>query len=115
MNYKLFRLLLAAYMLLILGISSFPGGSFPRSTLLQWDKLIHFIEYFFLGIFAMKSMKKQSFNNLTFIIPSGIVFALSDEYLQSFIDGRFSSGWDVLSDSIGLIIGAVLIEAISSR
>jgi VanZ family protein len=32
-----------------------------------------------------------------------------DEYLQSFISGRFSSGWDVLADTIGVTIGALLI------
>ena len=36
-------------------------------------------------------------------------FGMMDEYLQSFISGRFSSGWDVLADTIGVIIGSLLV------
>jgi VanZ family protein len=43
------------------------------------------------------------------VIPLGILFGGLDEYLQSFISGRFSSGWDVLADTIGIIIGSLLV------
>jgi len=43
------------------------------------------------------------------VIPVGIIFGIMDEYLQSFISGRFSSGWDVLADTIGVIIGSLLV------
>ncbi|MEA1881044.1 MAG: VanZ family protein [Candidatus Marinimicrobia bacterium] len=38
-----------------------------------------------------------------------MLFGAMDEYLQSFISGRYSSGWDVLADTIGVIIGALLV------
>ena len=109
MNYKFYRILLAVYMLLILTLSSLPGQAIPKSFLLSWDKLIHLVEYFILGILSVKSMSVVNLNSLKLVIPFGIMFACSDEYLQSFISGRFSSGWDVLADVFGLAIGSLLI------
>lgn len=109
MNYKFYRILLAVYMLLILALSSLPGQAIPKSFLLSWDKLIHLVEYFILGILSVKSMSVVNLNSLKLVIPFGIMFACSDEYLQSFISGRFSSGWDVLADTFGLVIGSLLI------
>jgi VanZ family protein len=96
-------------MALILALSSLPADNIPKSWLLNFDKLIHLIEYFILGILLMKSMKSVSTKMLLTVIPVGIIFGIMDEYLQSFISGRFSSGWDVLADTIGVIIGSLLV------
>ena len=113
MNHKTFRILLVAYMILILGLSSLPAQDFPKTGLLTWlltwDKLIHLVEYFILGILAMKSMNTISYRTLKIVLPFGMLFGGLDEYLQSFISGRFSSEWDVLADTIGVAIGALLI------
>ncbi len=109
MNHKTFRILLVAYMIVILSVSSLPGQSFPKTWLLTWDKLIHLVEYFIFGILAMKSMNKLSSKMLLVVIPFGLAFGILDEYLQSFISGRYSSGWDVLADTIGVAIGALLV------
>ncbi|MBT3946923.1 MAG: VanZ family protein [Candidatus Marinimicrobia bacterium] len=109
MNHKTFRILMVAYMILILSVSSVPAQSMPKTWLLNWDKLIHLVEYFILGILAMKSMNSISYRTLLVVIPLGIVFGGLDEYLQSFISGRFSSGWDVLADTIGVSIGSLLV------
>ena len=97
-------------MILILSLSSLPAQSIPKTWLLNWDKLIHLIEYFILGILAMKSFKKINFNSVLIVIIFGIVFGSVDEFLQSFISGRFSSGLDVLADAIGTTIGALLVS-----
>jgi len=96
-------------MALILALSSLPADNLPKSWLLNFDKLIHLIEYFILGILLMNSMKNVSTKMLFAVIPFGIIFGIMDEYLQSFISGRFSSGWDVLADTIGVIIGSLLV------
>jgi len=67
------------------------------------------VEYFILGILAMKSMNSISYRTLMIVVPLAILFGGLDEYLQSFILGRFSSGWDVLADTIGVIIGSLLV------
>ena len=97
-------------MFLILGLSSLPAQSIPKTWLLNWDKLIHLIEYFILGILAMKSFKKISFNSVLIVITFGLVFGSIDEFFKSFISGRFSSGLDVLADTIGTTIGALLVS-----
>ena len=109
MNYKQFRIALLIYMVVILGLSSLPGDNIPKSWLLSFDKLIHLIEYFILGLLLMKSMKSISTKMLMIVIPFGIFFGIVDEYLQSFISGRFSSGLDVLADTIGVVIGSLLV------
>ena len=109
MNHNKYRILLLICMFFILSLSTLPGDSLPKSWLLSFDKLIHLIEYFILGILLMKSMKIISTKMLIIVIPFGIIFGMMDEYLQSFISGRFSSGWDVLADTIGVIIGSLLV------
>ena len=109
MNHKTFRILLVAYMILILGLSSIPAQDFPKTWLLTWDKLIHLVEYFILGVLVMKSMNTISYRTLKIVLPFGILFGGLDEYLQSFISGRFASEWDVPADTIGFAIGALLI------
>ena len=109
MNHKTFRILLVAYMILILGLSSIPAQDFPKTWLLTWDKLIHLVEYFILGVLVMKSMNTISYRTLKIVLPFGILFGGLDEYLQSFISGRFASEWDILADTIGVAIGALLI------
>ena len=55
----------------------------------------------------MKSMTTQSMKVGLILIPFGIMFGFFDEYLQSFISGRYSSLMDVFSDSIGFSIGII--------
>ena len=97
-------------MVLILTLSSLPAQALPKTWLLNWDKLIHLIEYFILGILAMKSLKKVNLNSVILVIIFGILFGSIDEFLQSFISGRFSSAFDVLADAIGTAIGALLVS-----
>ena len=97
-------------MALILTLSSLPAQTLPKTWLLNWDKLIHLIEYFILGILAMKSVKKVNLNTVILVIIFGLLFGSIDEFLQSFISGRFSSALDVLADTIGTAIGALLVS-----
>ena len=109
MNYKFYRILLFSYALLILIISSTPSSDLPKTWLLQYDKVIHFFEYFIFGILAIKSMKVVTARIVFVLIPFGILFGMLDEYLQSFISGRYSSGLDVLSDTLGFTVGLILV------
>ena len=97
-------------MVLILTLSSLPAQTLPKTWLLNWDKLIHLIQYFILGVLAMKSLKKININSVILVIIFGLLFGSIDEFLQSFISGRFSSALDVLADTIGTAIGALLVS-----
>ena len=53
MTNNIYRIILFIYALLILSMSSIPSSNLPKTWLLEWDKTIHFIEYFIFGILAM--------------------------------------------------------------
>ena len=114
MNYKFYRVLFALYALLILMLSSTPSSELPKSWLLQYDKVIHFFEYFIFGMLAIKSIPTVSKKTVLVLIPAGLLFGLMDEYLQSLISGRFSSGLDVLSDTLGFAVGLILVYNLSN-
>ena len=109
MNYKFYRILLFSYAVLILIVSSTPSTNLTMTWLLQYDKAMHFVEYFIFGILAIKSMKAVTLRTPLVLVPFGILFGVLDEYLQSFISGRNSSGLDVLSDTIGFTVGLILV------
>jgi len=109
MNHKTYRILLGLYAGLILTLSSIPSKNMPRSFILEWDKVIHFSEYFIFGILAAKSIEHLTVKWVYIIIPLGVIFGIMDEYFQSFISGRFSSGLDALSDSLGFSLAVLLV------
>jgi VanZ family protein len=43
------------------------------------------------------------------------VFAMTDEYHQSFVPGRHASGWDVALDGVGALLGLIVIWALQRR
>ena len=71
------------------------------------DLFLHFIEYLILGFLLFQSITKDGFsiNPIYGSILIGILFAISDEFHQSFVPGRHMSLFDMLYDTIGLIFG----------
>ena len=95
--------------LMIIG-SSFEGNSIPKSYIFTLDKLLHIIEYFFLGtllffVFFFTSKRPEV---ISFIL--GFLYSLIDELYQSTVIGRDSSALDVLADIIGLILSILFIK-----
>ena len=89
-------------------ISSPNIPSYPNS-----DKLLHIIEYAFLGFLLSRLMrnaeypfsrKKYFVYFLAMLI--GLSYGVSDEIHQYFVPGRSCSLWDILADAIGAGIGA---------
>ncbi len=114
MKIRYYRKLLITYGILILSISSIPGDSIPRFVLLSWDKLIHIIEYSFLGFLSVSSIDNKSKNKIIIACLFCLFFAILDEIWQSFIPGRFSSVLDVIADGIGIIIGSIFASRFNS-
>ena len=113
MNYLKIQFFL--YIFLILIGSSIPGKSVPTVFAFAWDKLLHVIEYFILGILGYRAYE-NSYKYITIIIPIfGIVFGCIDEIWQSFIPGRYPSYYDVIADGIGVILGVVTIHMIKKE
>ena len=114
MKIRYYRRLLITYGIIILSISSIPGDSIPRFVLLSWDKLIHIIEYSFLGFLSVSSIDNKSKNKIIIACLFCLFFAILDEIWQSVIPGRFSSVLDVIADGIGIIIGSIFASRFNS-
>ena len=72
MNYPKIQFFL--YLFLILIGSSIPGKSVPTVFAFTWDKLLHVIEYFFLGILGYRAYENR-YKYITIIISMfGIVY-----------------------------------------
>lgn len=74
-------------------------------------KLAHFGEYFILGILIYNLLREFTYKNIvlySFIIC--IIFACFDELHQLFIGGRDGKILDVFIDSIGIIIGILIVN-----
>ena len=72
------------------------------------DIFFHFVEYLILGFLLFQSITTDDFftiNSTYGSILIGILFAISDEFHQSFVPGRHMSLFDMLYDTIGLIFG----------
>ena len=113
MNYPKIQFFL--YLFLILIGSSIHGKSFPTVFAFTWDKLLHVIEYFVLGILGYRAYENR-YKYITIIISMfGIFFGCIDEIWQSFIPGRYPSYYDVIADGIGVILGVVTISMIKKQ
>lgn len=84
-----------------------------------WDlilrKAAHLTEYAILTFLFYRAIK-GSFNPVSFYLvfwPSllTVLYAVSDEFHQSFVLGRTASGLDLLIDSIGIIIFYIFIKS----
>lgn len=77
-----------------------------------WDLILrkgaHITEYFILTILLIRAFRRSFRMSFALLIfwPSVISFlyAVSDEYHQSFIKNRCGTPWDVLVDAVGILI-----------
>ncbi len=100
------------YASLIFFLSSLPSSAIPNLGISFGDLIIHFFEYsvfgYFIALAIMQSPDKINWKNLLMVFFIGSFYAVSDEYHQSFTEGRFSEVSDVLADSAGVILGLVV-------
>jgi hypothetical protein len=88
-------------------LSSLPQLVEEVSPFMGYDKLAHFMEYYFFGILICRWLLNKK-NHLirryalfiTLLI--GTCYGVSDEWHQSFIPGRVASIWDVFFDAVGV-------------
>jgi len=135
--WKNFRSFLPAivWMVVIFFFSSRPRVVFSEDDLVNFlfFKSLHVIEYtvlsilYYLGVVKfefdfkinkiIKNFKKIKFNFQSFELASflTILYALSDEYHQTFVPGRFGTIRDVAIDSIGILICYFILKKISLK
>jgi len=91
------------YLIIIFYFSSIPV---PKLLKNKPDVLLHFIEYGFLSFlfyihYTEFFRKKIRVETILFVLIFILLFAISDEYHQSFVPGRYSDIKDVIVDFIG--------------
>ena len=101
------------YMFLIFYLSHIPQDNLPEefSSVQNIDLLFHFVEYSVLGFLLFQSISVDGLliiNPLHATILIGTLFAISDEYHQSFVPGRQMSLMDIIFDSLGVLFGSFL-------
>lgn len=78
-------------------------------------KLAHITEYFLLAICISFPLYVYRLRGILLTILAGgfcVICACLDEYHQSFVAGRGPSSTDVLIDSIGILIGVLLVRIV---
>lgn len=78
-------------------------------------KLAHFGIYTSVGIWTMSLMttfKIKEKNKLILTSITGFIYACTDEFHQSFINGRMASFTDVIIDTLGVIFGILIVMVI---
>lgn len=80
------------------------------------DKIVHCIAFMLYGFSLHLALSRFNIKNHTlvfFII--GIIFAASDEYHQSFVQGRDADLFDWIADLIGLYLSFLVIGFLKNR
>jgi VanZ like family len=92
--------------------SSLPQPPFVLTSFQWQDKVLHLAAYFAYGItIALAIHVHQSISSkkkMTLIGLIGFLYALSDEFHQSFVPGRTSELGDIIADWIGVISAIML-------
>lgn len=114
---------LVTWMLVIFFFSNRPTGTASAFDPLDFviKKTAHLTEYAFLTILLFRAIY-QAWNykfKLEFLENWSIVFcflyAVSDEWHQSFIGGRTATIRDILIDFIGIMIGVSIIKIVKNQ
>lgn len=76
---------------------------------LIFRKIAHIFVFFLLFITSYRLFKKEGMKRVLFwSVIFTIIYAISDEYHQSFVYGRVGAVSDLLIDSLGVLIGCLL-------
>lgn len=108
-------LLLIFWMGFIFYLSAQPDlkSGFESQTDFILRKLAHITEYGILTFLAWRALSdggdKKSFKYLIIAIIFSVLYAMSDEYHQTFVQGRVGSPVDVMIDGVGIVISGMII------
>jgi VanZ family protein len=95
-----------AWAAVIFALSSIPHLGTGLGT---WDTILrkgaHVTEYAILGLLLLRAIGRE-----TPAFALGVGYAITDELHQHFVRGRHASPLDVAIDSIGLLLGILLLQ-----
>jgi len=94
-------------MALIFAVSGTPGERIPKVG--AWDQLAkkggHMLAYALLTLLWLRPLERQLPARRAALLACGIslLYAISDEYHQTFVPGRDGNGVDVMIDGVGML------------
>lgn len=101
----------AACMAVIFYASSLTGEDIPGLFPFQ-DVVYHFSIFLALGVLSSRAIKKswhiRPLKVIIITLVLGFLYALSDEYHQTFVSGRTQSLADLAVDALGNLSGGIL-------
>lgn len=90
----------------------------PRKVIpLPSPYFLHIVEYFILALLMFRVInggfhKKIAVKTTALVACFSLLYAISDEFHQSFVPGRNADPWDVLADFAGIVVGLMVIFAL---
>ena len=101
-----------AYVAVIFFVSAQPNLK-PPLDFGNSDKLYHLLEYGGLGLLLARAIRttdrfRPGLQVALAATCVGIVVATADEFFQSTVPGRISSGFDLLADTVGLALAQIV-------
>ena len=83
-----------------------------------WDKLAHFLEYATLaGCYAMiwtrNEWSRRQWLRVLVVGVLALAYGCTDEYHQSFVEGRDCSAFDLVADLTGGLFGGIVYAVIT--
>ncbi len=104
------------YLVLIylLSSGSFHFGLFNKSQKTHADKIVHVVEYAFLGFLLARAMGKYTFFRQSMrllaaiVLLVGVIYGISDEFHQMNVPNRTADFSDVIADGVGVFIGVFI-------
>lgn len=106
----IYKILFFVWLIFIFFLSSLeetrPAG-IPDNFQFILRKIFHVFEFFILNLFLLKGFSKNKKDDILFTLIS-VLFAISDEVHQFFILNRVASIFDVLIDTIGILLGYIV-------
>lgn len=94
---------------LIFALTSLPGKSLPKSTIIGIDKLVHLVMYGGLSFFLTVVLAHRGLGGLKLLLSVfaiTVIYAYFDEWHQPFV-GRTFSHYDVMANMTGVLLTSV--------
>ena len=102
------------YLIVMFSNSMFTFIDIPIKNIWKYDKIIHFFEYFILGVLVFYTLYEKPMINkdIYAIILIMSLIPIVDESIQYFTPNRVPSIYDAISDYIGFYTGCYIYKLI---
>ena len=119
-RFLIYHLPVIVYAAAIIMVSSMSDLQTPEVKFVAFDKVAHFVEYAIFAVLCYRSfanIRSLSVLPRPFLMAALFVsiFAVFDEYYQSFVPGRSSDVYDALADLSGALLVLIVLQTFHSR